>query len=72
MDLELVREMVLDARCKRCLGNGIVGHMGIGYDPCPACRGTGERPGHGHNLIAFLFDLLNDARDRKDREGTCP
>lgn len=62
-DLERVRTLIHEARCPRCLGNGIVGHMGVGHDTCPACRGRGERPDHGYNLVAALTDVFVSLRD---------
>jgi hypothetical protein len=62
LDLDRVRTLVLEARCPRCLGNGIVGRMGVGHDTCPDCRGRGERTGHGYNLVAALSDVLAELR----------
>lgn len=50
--------VVEQARCKRCLGRGIVGHMGVGHDPCPVCGGKGADPASDHNLVAALSDAL--------------
>lgn len=62
LNLERVRALILEARCPRCLGNGIVGHMGVGHETCPECRGRGERSDHGFNLIAALTDVTYELR----------
>lgn len=58
---EQIRKVILEARCRRCLGNGYVGHMAVGHDQCPACEGTGQQADHGFNLIVAMIDLLQSA-----------
>lgn len=45
------------AVCERCHGRGIVGHMGIGHDQCPACRGVGVKKNHDVNLPMVVLCL---------------
>jgi hypothetical protein len=73
-ELKAVNEVIEAARCQRCLGRGIIGHMAVGHDQCLDCNGLGVRQGHDCNLV-LLVQHLRDRLVEQDAPApahTCP